>query len=394
MSKNIVICLDGTGNQFKEDNSNVVKLFRVLVRDSSQIAYYDPGVGTLGDPDYKTPVAKRINKLLGLAFGRGLTRNVEQAYSYLMENYRFGDRLFVFGFSRGAYTARVLAGFISSCGLLEPGCQNLIPYAMKLYKAKDPDFKILSRFKSTFGRKINIDFLGLWDSVNTTGWVYNPMLLPYTTNNKSVLTLRHALAIDERRSFFKDMRWGRKYADRQDIKEVWFPGVHSDVGGGYSEQESGLAKVSLRWMIGEAMNPCGEPMGGTEPFGIKIDQDKFDRYVLGTGSKDYVAPDSLAQRHESLKGAWKLVQWIPRSMWVVDEGREAIRWPLPHRGIEPGACLHRSVLERMRAGCHPAASFGERSIEEIERDFTIEPAEEPLSAQDKASSEVAISTAH
>ena len=164
--KNIVICLDGTGNQFREEKSNVVKLFRVLRRDPNmQIAYYDPGVGTLADSDYKMPIVKKLNKMLGLAFGRGLTRNIEEAYSYL--HYEPDDAIFVFGFSRGAYTARALAGFIYSCGLLEKGCQNLIPYAMKLYKTKKVDFEILQKFKTTYGRSCNIDLLGLWDTVST-----------------------------------------------------------------------------------------------------------------------------------------------------------------------------------------------------------------------------------
>ena len=97
--KNIVICLDGTGNQFKEENTNVVKLFRVLERNpKTQLAYYNPGVGTLADPAYVTPMAKRINKWLGLGFGRGLTRNLKQAYSYLMDQYEEHDRVFIFGF--------------------------------------------------------------------------------------------------------------------------------------------------------------------------------------------------------------------------------------------------------------------------------------------------------
>ncbi len=371
MGKNVIVCLDGTGNQFKEDNSNVVKLFRVVVRDPTQVAYYDPGVGTLADPDYKTPLAKKINMLLGLAFGRGVTRNVEQAYAFLMDHYEEGDRLFIFGFSRGAYTARVLSGFIHSCGLLEAGCQNLIPYAMKLYKKVD--FPILNRFRSTFGRKVKIDFLGLWDSVSTTGWVYNPVFLPYTTNNESVQVVRHALAIDERRSFFKDMRWGKKYADKQDIKEVWFSGVHSDVGGGYSEATSALSKIPLRWMIEEAMNPCPDQVADEERFGIRIDADKFDRYVLGKGGKQYVEPDSSADRHESLRGAWKWVQWMPKSVWLADEGREAIRFPLPHRVIEPGATLHQSVLERVQARDYRPPSLGGRSVDAIKRDFNFEP---------------------
>ena len=115
-------------------------------RSPKQVAYYDAGVGTLADPRLKTPVAKRINKYLGMAFGRGLIRNVTEAYSYLMEYYEPGDHLFLFGFSRGAYTARVLAGLIHGCGLLEKGCQNLIPYALKLYTSEKPDFAVLASF--------------------------------------------------------------------------------------------------------------------------------------------------------------------------------------------------------------------------------------------------------
>jgi uncharacterized protein (DUF2235 family) len=373
MGKNVIICLDGTGNQFEEDNSNVVKLFRVIERDASQVAYYDPGVGTLADPAYKIPVAKKINKLLGLAFGRGLSRNVVKAYSFLMDHFKQGDRLFLFGFSRGAYAARVLAGFIHSCGLLEPGCQNLIPYAMKLYKANKVNFEIMNRFKSTYGRNVKIDFLGLWDSVSTMGWIYNPVFLPYTTNNESVHIVRHALAINEKRSFFQEMRWGRKYEDRQNIKEVWFPGVHSDVGGGYCEEESSLAKNSLEWMITEAIGPHSGDNDNTQQFGLRIRQDRFDRYVLGKGNSKYVEPDSTSDRHESLKGIWKLVQWIPRSVWLVDEGREAVRKPPSHRTIAVGETLHKSVLERMKKRDYQPSSLNGRSREEIERDFSFEP---------------------
>ncbi len=305
--KNIVICLDGTGNQFKEENSNVVKLFRVLERNpESQVAYYDPGVGTLADPAYVTPIAKRINKWLGLGFGRGLTRNLEQAYAYLMEQYEEGDRVFIFGFSRGAYTARALAGFIHACGLMEKGCQNLIPYAMKLYKTRKVDFKTMQKFKSTYGRSCNIHFMGLWDSVSTFGWIYDPVFLPYTTNNKGVLAVRHALSIDERRSLFQPLHWGTEYLEQQDVKEVWFAGVHSDVGGGYPESESGLAKTALKWMLDEA---------STDTFGLKINAKAYKRYVLG-GDKDkkYIGPDATAPAHKSLTPLWKLVQHLPHTL--------------------------------------------------------------------------------
>jgi len=348
MSKNIVICLDGTGNQFKEDNSNVVKLFRTVIRNRDQVAYYDAGVGTLADPQFKSPMAKRFSKWLGLGLGFGLLKNVEEAYSYLMEHYETDDRIFIFGFSRGAYTARVLAGFIHACGLLESGNQNLIPYAIKLFRSRKrpywifgrgtPQFEVLMKFKSTFGRSVDIHFLGLWDSVSTFGWIYNPIYLPYTTNNKGVHAVRHALAIDERRSFFQPMPWGLKHEASQDIKQVWFAGVHSDVGGGYPEDESQLSKIPLKWMIDEAADA---------KFGLSVDQQKVNRYVLGKTGGGYVKPDSAANRHESLKGVWWLVQFLPRSVWQVEQGRERIRFPQQRRTIQPGATLHRSVIERM-----------------------------------------------
>ena len=254
--KNIIVCLDGTGNQYGENLSNVVKLFRMIERtQGAQVGYYDPGVGTMGDPMYKSLIARKINKVLGLAFGRGLTKNLIEAYTYLMEHYEDGDKIFLFGFSRGAYTARALAAFIKQCGLFEKGSVNLIPYAMKLFLKKektDDDFRMLSGFRSTYGRqfkKVNdpkypgrrvkkgsnpyhwqlrIHFLGLFDTVKSYGWVRNPVKLSGESKNPSVLHVRHAIAIDERRIFFRQLHWIS--SPNQDCKEVWFPGVHSDVG--------------------------------------------------------------------------------------------------------------------------------------------------------------------
>jgi len=363
--KNVIICLDGTGNQFKEENTNVVKLFRVLERNpQEQIAYYDAGVGTLADPSYKTPVTKKINKTLGLAFGHGLIRNIEQAYSYLMEHYEENDRIILFGFSRGAYTARALAGFIHSCGLLEQGCQNLIPYAMKLYKTKKVDFKILQKFKSTYGRTCNIHFLGLWDSVSTFGWIYDPVFLPYTTNNKSVQTIRHAIAIDERRAFYRQLHWGSDYREQQDVKEVWFAGVHSDIGGGYPENESGLAKITLKWMIEEA---CSKGID------LKINDKKYNRYVLGADRDGkYIGPDDTAEAHDSLRGPWWAVQYLPQRVWLPLEKRKAIRFPQQQRPIELGAILHNSVLIRLKTRKYNPDNLPSTDESEIRKQFIIE----------------------
>lgn len=345
--KNIVVCLDGTGNQFHEDNTNVVKLFRVLKRDSKrqrQVVYYDPGVGTLADPDYKSGLMKKLDRALGLAFGAGLQRNIGEAYGYLMDTYERGDRILLFGFSRGAYTARALAGLIHACGLIDRGCQNLIPYAMKLFAARKVNFRVLQKFKSTYGREVPVHFLGLWDSVSTLGWVYDPVFLPFTTNNPSVETVRHALAVDERRAFFQPVPWGSRYSEEQDIKEVWFPGVHSDVGGGYAEEEAGLAKVTLDWMIREA-----------KAHALVVEQKKYKRYVLGEDTRtsrnyEYVGPDAEAEIHESLTNGWNLVQRLPARVWSWEEQRKVLRMPPEERVIEAGATLHRSVLERMDSG--------------------------------------------
>src|SRR5262245_58623619 len=122
MAKNIVVCCDGTGNEYGENNTNVVKLFRMIEKDPrSQIAYYDPGVGTLSAPAALTKLTKALTKLLGLAFAYGVSTNLEDAYEYLMDKFEPGDKVFLFGFSRGAFTVRALAGMLNKCGLLEKG---------------------------------------------------------------------------------------------------------------------------------------------------------------------------------------------------------------------------------------------------------------------------------
>ena len=387
--KNIIICLDGTGNQYGENLSNIVKLFRMIERTSGeQVAYYDPGVGTMGDPMYKNPVARWINKWLGLGFGRGLTKNLVEAYTYLMEHYESGDRIFLFGFSRGAYTTRALAAFIRQCGLFEKGSENLIPYALKLFlkkKKKDKDFRMLSGFRSTYGRQfrkvddpkypqripktgenpyhwqLRIHFLGLFDTVKSYGWVRNPVKLSDESKNPSVLHVRHALAIDERRIFFRQLHWIS--SPGQDCKEVWFPGVHSDVGGGYPEEESGLSKIALQWMILEA---CALDM--------KVDTYRYNR-AMGRiqnengewengNNENYPAPSAVAPAHESLKGVlWQAAQLLPKSLdyWELDKHRRTIRAEQDRpRRMEPGKkppalgqnplLVHQSVLERMCGG--------------------------------------------
>jgi len=136
MTKNLVICCDGTRNEFGAQNSNVVKLYKTLVCDASQIAYYHPGVGTMGARNALSPIAKWWTLKIGLAFGYGISDNVADAYAFLMRAFEPGDRVYVFGFSRGAYTARALCGLLHLVGLLTEDNEALIPYAIRMAKRK------------------------------------------------------------------------------------------------------------------------------------------------------------------------------------------------------------------------------------------------------------------
>lgn len=135
MPRNVVLCFDGTNNRFGTENTNVVRLVQVLDRDpTTQQLFYDPGVGTFPHSG-KSWLGEKLSRASELTFGAGIERNVEEAYSYLMEVWEPGDEVFIFGFSRGAYTARVLSGLLHLLGLLPRGTHNMVPYAMELFRA-------------------------------------------------------------------------------------------------------------------------------------------------------------------------------------------------------------------------------------------------------------------
>lgn len=366
MPKNIVICCDGTGNEIDANLSNVLKLFRITRKTADQVVFYDPGVGTISSSDPWSRLKTNTQKVLGLATGYGLDDNVLDAYRFLVDHYEEDDKVYLFGFSRGAYTVRVLAGFLRLVGLLNPTQRNLCGYALTAYKraAEKDDFTIAWRFERiASARPVPIRFLGVWDTVSSVivprpDRLYLPSLqeLPYTKTNSYVEALRHATAIDERRRMFRLNRWtdpqdfkpnpfDPKPPRAQDIKQVWFAGVHSDVGGGYPETQSGAAKYPLQWMIDEAVR-----------HGLQINTAMYNHLVLGHerkgGSRKYVAPDSSARLHDSLTWGWLPLEWLPK--------RAARReWPrrmsllglyLPRaepRPIEEGALVHYSVFDRI-----------------------------------------------
>jgi len=253
---NIVICCDGTNNEFGDDNTNVVKLYSVLDHNTPrQISYYHPGLGSMGSPAALTTFSRLWTKAWGLAFGYGLSQHMMDLYSWVMDRYQPDDRVYIFGFSRGAYTARALSGMFHALGLIR--CQDaaLIPYGIRLLKAfgKGDNERIAAKFQETFSSiHVTQEFIGVWDTVSSVGAVYTPVHFPFTAFNPSIRKARHAVAIDERRAFYRQNLFSP--APGQDIQQVWFAGAHSDVGGGYPEAQSGLSKIALEWMIREAVH--------------------------------------------------------------------------------------------------------------------------------------------
>jgi uncharacterized protein (DUF2235 family) len=363
MSKrNFVICCDGTNNQFGTENTNVVRLIQSLERNPvKQRLYYDPGVGTLPEPGTWTWLGKKISDVAGLAFGGGLSWKIGEAYCYLMDYWEPGDDVFLFGFSRGAYSVRVLAGLLHLFGLMPRGNQNLVPYVMRMFKAagkkNGEEFRkhidLCNAFRNTFARippnsvdrRFPIHFLGVWDTVSSVGWVWDPAKFPYTRRNESINIIRHAVSIDERRSFFRQNLMTR--ADRkdgrlpQDLKEYWFPGVHCDVGGGYPETGGGLWQGAFEWMLDEAIMA-----------GLHVEPDRR-RAILqrpSSLSPQWTQESWADMKHESLTLRWWPAEFFPKLRALSRE--RPIRVPMlglgRHREVEKNALIHETILKRIR----------------------------------------------
>ncbi|MBR0794271.1 DUF2235 domain-containing protein [Bradyrhizobium jicamae] len=375
MPKDIVISCDGTGNEIGANISNVLKLFRVTEKNDRQRVYYHPGLGTIGLQNTWGRIKQEVRGLLGLAFGAGLDEDTLGAYRFLCRTWEPGDRVWMFGFSRGAYTVRVLAAFVHVMGLLPVDQLDLAGYAFSTYKkasadAQKPDgsfdaapLKEAWHFSQVAGgRNIDIEFVGVWDTVASIivprqdNFLFDLQTLLFTRTNSSVKHFRQAISIDERRRMFRLNRWvqPQKYRSNpfdpsteveQDIRQVWFAGVHSDVGGGYREERSGPSKYPLIWMLAQA-----------KAAGLQLDQPMIDHLAWGLPlpphQRQYAPPSATAPLHDSLKGAWKILEWIPKSdRWKEWPARKSfLGFYLPMgepRPIPEGALIHASVVERM-----------------------------------------------
>lgn len=255
MAKNIIILSDGTNQKGGVDyNTNVYKLFNMLEdRTANQIVYYDPGLGT------------NWKKTIGAITGWGFSRNILECYRFLFENFEADDRIYLFGFSRGAATVRSLSGLIHLIGILPQSRPDLIREAFRIYKIRNKKRreKVSKEFISKHHTMwCKVRFLGVWDTVAALGfplkWVSALLdnLVPHKFHSfelsESVEFARHALSIDDERKTFHPTIWDplKENHPPDRMKQVWFCGVHTDVGGGYKEED--LSNISLQWMVREA----------------------------------------------------------------------------------------------------------------------------------------------
>lgn len=280
--KNIAIFADGTWNSPEDlHTTNVVMMARAvspLAANIPQVTFYDWGVGSDGQ------------KISGGLGGAGIDKNICDCYRFLVHNYRPGDRLYFFGFSRGAYTVRSLAGFIRNCGILRRDQAHRIAEAYNLYRQRSntsgPNAAKAVQFRADFAvADISpIEFVGVWDTVGALGvpipfWgTLNERnyLFHDTEPSKIILHARHAVSIDENRMDFEPTLWDNKPG--MDLQQVWFAGVHADVGGGY--EQAGLSHCAADWIRSEAENlglnfePHLLQQIKPDPFGVQHNQRK------------------------------------------------------------------------------------------------------------------------
>jgi hypothetical protein len=261
---------------------------------SQQLVYYQAGIGTYTIPEIATPLMAKWKKTLDMAIANNLDAHVMGGYEFLMEQYHAEDKICIFGFSRGAYTARALAGMIHKVGLLPAGNHQQVPFAYKMFTRNDDiGWGQSTVFKKSFSMDVEIEFLGVWDTVCAVGLI--PHQLPFTHSNTAVRYFRHAMSLDERRAKFKANHWHLRHEHEQkgtklgqmprsnqrhphyhsrhhhnhdnkkrfeeenhgpletDVREVWFAGCHCDIGGGSvpNGTRNSLARIPLRWMIRE-----------------------------------------------------------------------------------------------------------------------------------------------
>jgi len=332
MAKNIVVFSDGTGQEGgKGANTNVYRLFNMIEdRTPHQVAFYDRGLGT------------GWRKFTGMAFGVGISKNIKECYRFVFENYQAGDEIFLFGFSRGAYTVRSLSGFLDLVGVLPKSRTELIDKAYSIYKIenkKKRHRKVDEFLSQHHTMRCPIRFIGVWDTVKALGVPFkvldavNPMKHKFHNHRlcKNVKFGCHALSIDDERRTFHPTLWDEHHVNEdQRIEQVWFAGVHTDIGGGYTEH--GLADITLQWMINKA---CARGLRLYDHHQVKIN------------------PEANGCMHDSRSGMARMYRRLQRT-WAIKDTKPVIHQSVRDRtrdknnqqnGYSPWILEHEPVTE-------------------------------------------------
>jgi uncharacterized protein (DUF2235 family) len=351
--KHLIVCCDGTWQTLRQKTpTNVAKLAMYLTGTNSndghpQIVYYDSGVGAAFDADddnFLNGIGDQITKMVGGAIGDGLEEKIFDAYRFLACNYQPGDRVYVFGFSRGAFTARSLCGLIYASGLVRRDRLDWIDEAYEMYRSETvhPNDKEARDFRDSHGPRHPVDFLGCFDTVGMNGIPNLFDNLPFDRFfnrshgfhdckiNHTVKRARHACALDEDRKLFPLtlMQPSDKAPDDQ-VVEMWFPGYHGGVGGGEREARP-FSDSSLLWMVREAeaagltFNPAlfeiAEPdpdAGMVVPTGLR---------KLGDRSRELPKPYDRVRLHQSVKARYFAVEsWRPSCLKPLFKALDAER---------------------------------------------------------------------
>ena len=359
--RKLIVCGDGTWNSRDAPGAvtNVAKMARSLRAfddsGSSQLIYYHPGVGT----------GNGVDHFFGGAFGVGLSGDVQSQYAFLADNFNYGDQIFLFGFSRGAYTVRSLAGLIGLVGLMQKVDMDYFPQVYKIYMSREyretlvrsqdlaaahnalralfPEGEANGRNDELLqavdnSRRTAIHFIGVWDTVGSLGVPYGPLRritasrynFHDTDLSEAVNYAYQALAIDERRGAFPPTLWTRKagrgdlpedQAHKQVLEQVWFAGAHSNIGGGY--EDCSLSDISFLWMVSKAAAAATDD--GGRP--LALDEDYLKKKINGR----------MGALTDSAGGTWRYLPKRVRALMAK-----------PPEGKETCEFVHSSVVRRYK----------------------------------------------
>ncbi|EIM79565.1 uncharacterized protein STEHIDRAFT_69324 [Stereum hirsutum FP-91666 SS1] len=314
--RNLVVCIDGTANQFGIKNSNVVELYHLLVKDKRQITFYNSGIGTYAKPSWRSLSYWRqaIGHTIDLMIAWNYERIIQEAYLWLSENYRDGDRVFLFGFSRGAYQVRCLSAMIDTVGLIHRGNDAQIPlyvvlYILQHYVSDDPK-EMAKRFKKSFSREVQVHFVGAWDTVSSVGIVRDKVLPGTTSGMKHVTFFRHALALDERRV---------KFLPEYAYEGSHFPDAKRDT----EEKTRNVSNTTL------AMHRKGAHVSLMNRSDPPLRWMSYEATAAGLRLEPFTREWEIQSKinvHESLAGPWYILEYLRLTHLTYDGASNVTRW--------------------------------------------------------------------